>query len=225
MTMNVQALVLDFDGVIADTEPLHFRAFQQVLAEAGYKLTLEDYTGRYLGFDDAGAFRAVAGDQGRPLGEGRVRELVASKSRVMDEALAGGDVLFAGAAGAIRSLSAAVPLAIASGALRGEIVAVLGRAGLLDSFRAIVAAGETGAAKPAPDPYLRAVALLGVAADRAVAVEDSQWGLESARAAGLGTIAVTTSYPASALAMADLILPDLASVTLERLARLTPRRK
>jgi len=221
--MDVQALVLDFDGVVADTEPLHFRAFQAVLADAGFGLTAEDYSARYLGFDDAGAFRAVAGDQGHAIAEERVRELVRLKSRLMDEALAASDVLFAGAAEAIRSLSSALPLAIASGALRGEITAVLGRAGLLSSFRAIVAGGETAAGKPAPDPYRRAVALLGIAARRAVAVEDSQWGLESARAAGLGTIAVTTSYPASTLAMADLVVPDLASVTLERLAQMAPR--
>jgi len=218
--MNVQALVLDFDGVIADTEPMHFRVLQTVLAEAGYPLSAEDYVNRYLGFDDAGAVRAVAGDLGHALAAEQVTALVARKSRLMDEALAASDVLFPGAAEAIRALASVVPLAIASGALRGEIVAVLGRAGLLESFRAIVAAGETAAGKPAPDPYRRAVALLGVTARRAVAVEDSQWGLESACAAGLGTIAVTTSYPASALGMADLIVPDLASVTPQRLAAL-----
>jgi len=216
--MNVQALVLDFDGVIADTEPLHFRAFQTVLAGAGYALTPEDYAARYLGFDDACAFRAVASDQGRPLGDERVAALVALKSRLMDAALAADDVLFAGAAEAVRSLSAALPLAIASGALRAEIITVLGRAGLLSSFRAIVAAGETTEGKPSPEPYLKAVALLGVSANRSVAVEDSRWGLESARAAGLGTIAVTTSYPASALPRADLVVPALASVTVECLA-------
>ncbi len=216
--MNVQALVLDFDGVIADTEPLHFRAFQTILAGAGYALTAEDYAQRYLGFDDTGAFRAVASDQGRPLDDERVAALVALKSRLLDEALAVGDVLFAGAAEAVRALSSTLPLAIASGALRGEINAVLGRARLLSSFRAIVAAGDTPAGKPAPDPYLRAVALLGIPARHTVAVEDSLWGLESARAAGLGTIAVTTSYPASALPRADLVVPDLASVTVECLA-------
>ena len=218
--MTVQALVLDFDGVIADTEPIHFRAFQAVLADAGYTLTAEAYAARYLGFDDEGAFRAVAGDQGRPLTGERVAELLRRKSRLMDAALAAGDVLFPGAAGAIRSLSSVLPLAIASGALRGEITEVLRRADVLSAFQAIVAAGDTPAAKPAPDPYAMAVALLGIPAGRSVAVEDSRWGLESARAAGLRTIAVATSYPAHALTEADLVVPDLASVTLERLARL-----
>jgi len=222
--MDVQALVLDFDGVIADTEPIHFRAFQAVLAEAGYALGAEDYVARYLGFDDAAAFGAVAADQGHPLEEARIAELVARKSRLMDRALADSDVLFAGAADAVRTLSSALPLAIASGALRSEITVVLERAGLGRSFRVIVAAGETRAGKPAPDPYRKAVALLGVPPGRAVAVEDSRWGLESAHAAGLRAIAVTTSYPASALSQADLIVPGLASVTLERLARITPRR-
>lgn len=222
--MNVHALVLDFDGVIADTEPIHFHVLQTVLAEAGYPLSAEDYVGRYLGFDDADAIRAVAADLGRTLAAEQVKTLVAQKSRLMDRALAASEVLFPGAANAIRALASVFPLAIASGALRGEIVAVLGRAGLLESFRAIVAAGDTAAGKPAPDPYCRAVALLGVSARRVVAVEDSKWGLESARAAGLGTIAVTTTFPASALGLADLVVPDLAAVTPERLAASWPCR-
>jgi len=217
--MNVQALVLDFDGVIADTEPCHFRAFQQVLAGVGLTLSAEDYYARYLGFDDEGAFRAVGSDQGRLFTETEVADLLRAKAALLDAALAGGDLLFPGAAEAVRRLSARVPLAVASGALRSEIENVLGRANLLSCIRAIVAAGETPAGKPAPDPYLKAVAALRVRPSHAVAVEDSHWGVQAARAAGLRCVAVTTSYPASAFADADLVVPDLAALTLDMLER------
>ena len=88
---------------------------------------------------------------------------------------------------------------------------MLDRERLTTYFTAIVAAEDTPVSKPAPDPYLRAVALLApalggaVAAADVVAVEDSPWGLQSARAAGLRTVAVAHTYAASALD-ADLVI-------------------
>ena len=105
----------------------------------------------------------------------------------------------------IRRLAARCPLAIASGAIRPEIERVLQREGLLVDFQTIVAAGDTPVSKPAPDPYARAVELLSAATGVAlapgecVAIEDSRWGLESARAAGLRTMAVAHTYPAAVL--------------------------
>ena len=72
----------------------------------------------------------------------------------------GGIALFPGAAERIRELAGLVPMAIASGALRHEILMVLERAGLTPCFTAIVAAGETTRGKPAPEPYARAVEML-----------------------------------------------------------------
>jgi len=66
--MSLRAVVFDFDGVIADSEPLHLRAFQDVLREDGISLTTEDYYARYLGFDDEGVFRAVGDANRRPQG-------------------------------------------------------------------------------------------------------------------------------------------------------------
>jgi beta-phosphoglucomutase len=62
----LRAIVFDFDGVIADSEPLHFQAFREILADAGIVLPEADYYARYLGFSDVGVFQAVGGDQGRP---------------------------------------------------------------------------------------------------------------------------------------------------------------
>jgi beta-phosphoglucomutase len=218
---------LDFDGVIADSEPLHLRAFQQVLAERGIELTEGQYYERYLGFDDLGVFKAVGIDRGQAWSAADVAGLVAKKAACLEELERDTSVLFPGAAAAIVRAAAVVPLAIASGALGIEIRRTLDRANLTRCFAAIVSAEDTPASKPAPDPYRRAVELLANAlhdvslspAD-CVAVEDSRWGLESAKAAGLRTVAVTSSYDESDLAGADLIIPTLADLNLQDLQHL-----
>jgi HAD superfamily hydrolase (TIGR01509 family) len=215
----VRAVVFDFDGVIANSEPLHFRAFRDVLAARGIALTERDYYERYLGFDDVGAIRAAADDYGVGVSEREVADLVATKALRMEELEREGSVLFAGARQAIERIADECPIAIASGAIRAEIVRVLEREQLLRFFPAIVGAEDAPRSKPAPDPYLRAVALLSSYFDGAlraaecVAVEDSHWGLVSARDAGLRTIAVTHTYAASALAIADRVIDRLDQLT------------
>jgi beta-phosphoglucomutase len=222
----LRAIVFDFDGVIANSEPLHFRAFRDVLAGRDVALSEADYYTRYLGYDDLGAFRAIAKDRGRSWSAGELTALTADKAERMEALERDASVLFPGAADAIRRAAAAVPIAIASGALGAEIRRVLDGANLTRHFVAIVAAEDTAASKPAPDPYHRAVALLSeavsgpVSAAECVAIEDSRWGITSARAAGLRTVGVTSSYDAGELADADLIIGSVAELDVANLQRL-----
>lgn len=223
----VRAVVFDFDGVIANSEPLHFQAFREVLAGAGLTLTEAEYYAQYLGYNDVGAFQAVMTDRGVAWTDARVADLVARKSVRMEVLEREQSVLFPGAAAAIHRLRVAYPLAIASGAIRAEIVRVLEREQLASAFSVVVATEDTAASKPAPDPYLLAVELLSKAAGtrlnpaECVAVEDSRWGLESAQAAGLRTVAVTHTYPAEALSMAaEVVVSNLDVLTVEFLSRI-----
>jgi beta-phosphoglucomutase len=222
----IRAVIFDFDGVIANSEPLHFAAFRGVLADEGVSLIEEEYYARYLGYDDMGVFRAVSRDRGLSWNVNLVTDLAARKAVRLERLEQERSILFPGAEQAVRRLAAALPLAIASGALRAEILGVLDHAGLSHCFRAVVAAEDTLAGKPAPDPYLRAVSLLGTAIGQSlaacdcVAIEDSHWGLESARAAGLRTIAVTHTYPAAALGSADLVITHLDGLDLASLHEL-----
>ncbi len=218
--MPLRGIVFDFDGVIADTEPAHLAAFQDVLADTGLSLSTGDYYDRYLGYDDAGALRAIAHDQGRPLDVGDIRRLVAAKARRFEARVRDGNVLFPGAAACIERLAAVAPLGIASGALHAEIESILSGANLRDRFAVIVAADDVSRSKPAPDTYQRAVELLGVAPSASVAIEDSVWGIEAAHAAGLPCVAVTHSYAAGVLASADVVLGDLAELQPALLQRL-----
>lgn len=228
--MTLAAVVFDFDGVLADSEPLHLAAFQDVLRTIGIELSAEDYYGRYLGFSDRDAFVHVCRDRGVPLDEARLDALLTVKEQVFPTLL-GGHGLFPGAPALLARVSAQVPIAIASGALRHEIELILDRAGLAGQVPIIVAAGETPRSKPHPDPYARAVALLreqgAIASDVAssciVAIEDSEWGLQSARAAGLRTIGVTTSYGAERLPSAELTVESVEAITLPLLETLVAR--
>jgi len=226
----LDAIIFDFDGVIANSERLHLVAFQQTLPATGLALSDEAYFAHYLGFDDHGVFRQLAADHGRPLDTATLDALVAAKGRHYDRLAAAGEMLFPGAADFIRTAAAAVPIAVASGAQTHEIDEVLNKAGLRAHFLAVVGADQTPASKPAPDPYLEAFARLGrltgrsLSAERTVAIEDSRWGLESARAAGLRTVAVTTTYPADVLAgHAELVVAGLHALDLGTLERLCGR--
>jgi beta-phosphoglucomutase len=222
----LRAVVFDFDGVIANSEPLHLQAFQDVLADAGVTLTEADYYAQYLGFDDTGVFREVDRARGARWTTADIDALVARKAVRLEALERHTSLVFPGAADAIRRIAAAVPIAIASGARGEEIRRLLDREHLTPLFAAIVAAEDTPASKPAPDPYLRAVARIStvrgttVTPRDCVAIEDSGWGLQSARAAGLRTVAVTTSYPASKLSSADLVITSLHELTLDRLESL-----
>jgi beta-phosphoglucomutase len=223
----LQGIIFDFDGVIADSEPLHLRAYQELLQKEGIELTREEYYSRYLGFDDSGLFRTLAADRGIPITDDRVDAWIDAKSHIVEDLLVSDSVLFPGAAICIQALAETVPLAIASGALAPEIDIVLNHAGLTSSFKAISSASDGVRGKPAPDLYLLALAKLRNAAEvtaaGCVAIEDSRWGLEAAKLAGLRTVAITHTYPAADLSTADLVVNHLSEITISRLEALIHR--
>jgi beta-phosphoglucomutase len=226
MTSVLQAIVFDFDGVIADSEPLHLRAFQQILAEERIELSAADYYARYLGYDDVGLLQALAVDRGAPMSDRQVTEIVERKGVRLQQMLRDDHVLFPGAVEFIRSAAAAVPIAIASGAMKPEILGIIETAGIKGLFTTIVAAGDTPQSKPSPAPYrlafeqLRAMSGRDLDPRRCVAIEDSKWGLESAQGAGLRCVGVTNSYSADQLPGAELVVSGLGTLTLAALHEL-----
>ena len=210
----ISAIVFDFDGVLADSEPLHLKAYQHIFEPHGIHIDRKAYCDRYLGYDDEGSIRQMVADNGLMLGDEEIEVLLREKARVFEKLVSNGDVLYRGAAGCARRLGAEWPLGIASGALRHEIELMLRGARLLDAFRFIVSAGDTDRTKPAPDPYLRAAELHGVPAPQCVAVEDSHWGLQSARDAGMRTIAIAHTYPHASLT-ADRVIDSLEELTVD----------
>ena len=215
----IRAVIFDFDGVIANSEPLHFRAYRDVLVDKGITLTESSYYERYLGYDDIGAFTAIAADTGTAFTDADIAALVARKAVRLEDLEKSGSVLFPGARDAIMRMADAFPIAVASGALKAEILRVLEHEGLRGYFQFVVSAEDTPASKPGPAPYLLAAetlrsTLVDLQAHECVAIEDSKWGLVSARAAGMRTVGITQTYPAFELVdVSDTVITHLDQFT------------
>jgi beta-phosphoglucomutase len=218
----IEAIVFDFDGVLADSEPLHFRAMREMMATLGLTLTEEHYYSAYVGFDDEGVFRLIEQEQGWTFGERQVAALIDQKTAIFQDLVASADVLFPGAVECLDRLGARYPLGIASGALKQEILQILRQHGLEDRFRFIVASGDTPRGKPAPDPYARAAELHRLPPAACLAIEDSRWGIDAAKAAGLKCVGITTTFDAAALPNADAVIGSLDEFTVAFVESLIP---
>ncbi|HEX8203362.1 MAG TPA: HAD family phosphatase [Isosphaeraceae bacterium] len=217
----VRAVIFDFNGVLVDDERVHFELFREVLAQEGVALTERQYHERYLGFDDRRCFEVALGDAGREADRARVDALIARKARRYVEVARSGLRIFPGAAECLVALAARWPLAIYSGALRPEIELALDLMRVRDRIGPIVSAEDTTRCKPDPEGYLLALDALrrgvdpGLAAGACLVVEDSLAGVASAKAAGMGAVGVTNTYPAAALlqAGADAVCDGLIPLT------------
>lgn len=220
MSENYRAIIFDFNGVISNDEPLHLELLRRMLIEEKMTFTERDYFEKYLGCDDYRCFQRALVDHGRAseAADGEYLEsLIRRKTGYYHEAIHSRDLLFPGIAGLIRELSQDYPLAIASGALRGEIEVALDQAELRHLFAIIVAAEDVRESKPAPEGYLRALTglrssrpeLENLPASQCLVIEDSVAGVTAAKRAGMQCLAVTTSYPAASLTQADWIVAQV----------------
>jgi HAD superfamily hydrolase (TIGR01509 family) len=215
-----EAVLFDFDGVIVDSEPVHFEAFRSVLQPLGIGFTWREYVDAFMGFDDRDAFRELFRARGMALDDLRMARLVAEKSERFLAAVQAGVRAYPGAVPLIRSLRAAgVPLGMCSGALRADILPVLEGLGVAACFPVIVSADDVRKSKPDPESYrlaFRKAALMHPSRisspDRCLAVEDTPAGIEAAKGAGMMVLAVTNSYPREALSLADFTIGSLEDV-------------
>jgi HAD superfamily hydrolase (TIGR01509 family) len=213
----VRAVLFDFNGVLLDDERFHWLAFREILRPYGIPLTRARYDARYLVFDDRSALEAMLRDarlRGVPF------ESLLRRKRRTCARLARRVRVHPRAARLVRAVARRVPIAVVSGARRSEVVHSLGRAGLKRLFGAIVTAEDVRRPKPWPDGYRLALRRLGLRGGRScVAIEDSPGGVRAARAAGLGVVAVATSFPAAVLrrAGAGRVVPALQALSLEEL--------
>jgi len=221
------AVIFDFDGVITDSEILHLRAFNRVLAQHNIDITTKDYYKDYLGLTDFDCFKALV-DEGRlkPDAQG-IKNLVKQKNLVFEELVKTEGRIIEGVRDFLDVLKRNdIGMAICSGALLAEIELILKQSRLRPFFEVIVSAEQIKEGKPNPEGFLLALQRLNeerenpILADECIVIEDSHWGLEAAKAAGMHTIAVTNSYAAEQLAMAEKIVARLDELTMDDLQRL-----
>lgn len=224
MLDTLRAIIFDFDGVIADTEPLHFAGFQQILGEQGIGLTEPEYYARYLGYDDKGCFATALSSHDRPTPHSLIDELVARKSQVYLESIQRHLAIFPGVREFVRDAAGRYPLAIASGALRHEIELILECAGIRKEFQHITSSEDVTKGKPDPQGFLHALAALNrrrsgdaIVPAECLVIEDSLPGIRGARAAGMKVLAVANTHTVQDLHEADAIAHSLEQVRLPEL--------
>jgi beta-phosphoglucomutase len=229
----LKAVIFDFDGVVADSEFLHYKTFNGAISGYNISIDKDEYYATYLGYSDSDCIDAISENFKLNLTPEQKSEIMDAKEKLFDELAANENFIIDGVAEFVSMLKASgIRMAICSGSLRAEIEMMLGMSDFADAFELIVGADDVVKGKPDPEPYLLALSRLQhgqkktahtteLKACECVVIEDSHWGLESATAAGMNTIAVTNSYPAEKLVKyAKKVTDSLASLTLDELNEL-----
>jgi beta-phosphoglucomutase len=210
------AVLFDFDGVIVNSEPLHFLAFHEVLAKEKIALAEADYYQDMIGFDDRGAFKYIFARRGRELDPPTFLRVMTRKSEVMMDLIRRRKLeALPGVEEFVRALWRHCPLGICSGALREEIEVMLEAISLRDCFGVIVAADDVDVGKPDPRGYVLTTQLLTekheIHLDPAdcLIVEDAPTVIREVKTLGYPTLAVASSYPLEKLADADYAVTSL----------------
>jgi HAD superfamily hydrolase (TIGR01509 family) len=183
------AILFDFDGVLVDSEPVHFECWSEILGDFGLSLKWESWAAECIGVSDRQMLERMS-KQVHPAID--VETLYATYPRKRDrfrQLMEQRMPFFDGARELFESLHE-YRLALVTSSGRPEVEPVLRKAGLFEYFDATVCFGEVAKIKPAPDPYLKAAEMVG--AKRPLVVEDSEAGVESGRAAGFDVLRIVS---------------------------------
>jgi beta-phosphoglucomutase len=223
----LRAVIFDFDGVITDSEVLHLRSFNQVLAQYGVEISTKDYYKEYLGLSDFDCFKALVDKKVLQKPAQGIENLTKEKTEVFEKLAKTEGRIIEGVRDFLQMLSQnKIPMAICSGALLTEIELVLEQARLRPFFEVIVSAEFVKKGKPSPEGFLLTLKKLNrnrqdaILPNQCIVIEDSHWGLEAARAAGMHTVAVTNSYDADQLTLAEKIVTGLGNLSIGALQTL-----
>lgn len=181
-TLPYDALLFDFDGVLADTEQFHFSSWRDTLAPLGISIDWPWYQANCVGIAD----HVVA----RRFGVGDPFALVEAKQQRFRALLEVSPPFLESTSAFLRELAESYRMAVVSSSFRTEVEPPLVRAGLDACFVKILCGDEVERLKPAPDPYLKAAAILG--ARHPLVIEDSETGIASGRAAGFDVVRVSS---------------------------------
>jgi beta-phosphoglucomutase len=192
------AVVFDFNGTISDDEPLLAELFVQVFGEIGIEVTEERYFGEFAGYSDPEIVERILSEAGR-RDPAVARGLLDRRAELYLARAGAGETVHPAVAACVREIAGRVPVAVASGAVRVEVEAVLRGAALWPLLAAVVTADDVVHGKPDPEGYLIALDRLGVSGSDALSFEDTHFGVMAAVAAGMRCVGVGTTVPAERL--------------------------
>jgi beta-phosphoglucomutase len=209
--LPIAAAVFDFNGTLSDDEPVLCDIFMHLFAEHGRPMSAQEYFDQLAGLSDPEIVTRWLGED-----HSDVQAVIDERTSRYRAATADGSTIHEHVRVAVRYAAERVPLAICSGAARKEIEPVVESAGLAGCFRAIVTSEDVAHGKPDPEGYTKTLDLLAVEPVDAIVFEDTEAGIASARAAGVGRVlAVRTTLEPQRLAGADELI-DRIDVDLMR---------
>jgi beta-phosphoglucomutase len=175
-------------------------------------MSAQEYFDRLVGLSDPEIVRTWLGDD-----DPDVEVVIEERTRRYRDAVADGSSVHEHVREAVRFAASRVPLAICSGAARAEIEPVVDAAGLAACFETIVSSDDVANGKPDPEGYAKALAALGVDPADSLVVEDTEAGVASARAAGVGrVVALQTTLDPRRLMEADMLIDRLDVAVMRR---------
>jgi phosphoglycolate phosphatase len=217
----LRAVIFDFDGVIVDSEMTHFESFNKALKPYKVQISKEQYFEEYLGLTDSDLLRTLVEEGRLKINESQVETITRKKTEIFEETAKQAPIID-GVSEFLELLEQNnITAAICSGALSAEIEMILNNANLRRFFKVIVSAEQAAKGKPAPDGFLVTLEKLNektdkpIKANQCVVIEDSRWGLEAAETAGMHTVAVTNSYGADELSLAEIVVGSLSELKID----------
>lgn len=210
---RVRAVIFDLDGVLTDTAALHYRAWRRVADEIGVPFD-ETVNHRLKGVDRATSLDIILERATRAFPADERRRLAKRKDRYFKDLIASFTPaqLFPGARAVLESLRArGIRIALASASQNAP--ALIERLGITALFDHVVNPAKVTAGKPAPDIFLAAATALGVEPSDCLGVEDAVAGIAAIKAADMFAVGIGE---ARSLTAADVVVPDIASIGIER---------
>ncbi len=212
-----KAVIWDMDGVIADTGPYHFKAWQEVFQKRGVNFTEENFQ-RNFGQRNDTIIRNVLGEQ---ISQDEIDAITGEKETDFRHRVIQNIKPLPGAIKLLKSLSEhGFKIALASSAPMENIQLVTQGLGINNYFHSIVSGRDVTEGKPSPQGFLLAAKKLGIAPQNCIIIEDAVAGVTAAKRAGMRCIAVTNTHPRESLTGADLVIDTLETVSVTDLEQL-----
>ena len=189
MQDKYDGLLFDFDGVVVDSEPIHFNCWLELLDPLGISPTWEWFAANCVGIADTELFDTIAGLNPAANGD-QVRAVYPAKAALYRETMRVSPPFAPGIHRLLEDLTlAGLPHGLVTSSSQEEVIPILQVGGL--NFNPRIFRDDVTFRKPHPEPYLKAAAALG--GRRILAIEDSEHGANSARAAGLDVLKIANA--------------------------------
>lgn len=207
---EVRAVIFDMDGVITDTMSYHMRAWKQVLARHGVRVSKNDIYKRE-GQKGINSVEEIFSEYGKPFDLAKVKRILLEKEELFKKIVK--KRFISGSRGFLKRLkSNGFKLALVTGTARHEVHKILPDE-IYTLFDAVICGCDVQNGKPHPEPYLTALKKLNIKSKQAIVIENAPFGIESSKAAGIRCLAIETSLPKKFLKEANSVYHSFAHIT------------